>query len=166
MNVDIDALKSGMTKLGDLSTSLEKQKTELTEQVAGTKEEVIGKAEFLKELIEKHKEKILVELDKKERKAISHLEELNDEAKQRRSFMETVKLYSEELVKKGTVGDIARDTNALHKRTEELVKVEPIECARNNIDGLVIKFTASSVLEETANAVGDISYAGELLNDF
>ena len=140
---------------------MEKQKEDLIKQVDETEEEVIKKAEELKEMIECHKQLLLHELGIKKRNAVKHLEKLNKEVKQHTSFMEVVKVYTEEVSKNGTTGDIARDSDVLRSRTDDLVKLELIERARNNVDCLVIKFTPSTLLSTgLSNVVGEIDFKG------
>ena len=162
MHSDIDSLKLGMATLSDMSSSLEKQKSDLIKQVAETEDEIIKKADWLKELIETHKQKLIYELGTKKRKAVKHLENQDDDVTRRRSCMERVKAYTEEVTKKGTAGDIARDSSMLHERSEELTMLESVKEARRNIGGLAMKFTESSLLSgETVNAVGEINFTGD-----
>ena len=162
VNADTESIDSGIVALGEISSSLEKQKTEFVGQVADTEDEVIKRAEGLQELIENHKLRLLSELAAKKHKAVTYLEELNDDVKRRRSGLEIVKLYTEELSKRGTAGDIARDMFMLQDRTKELTMLETLKRAQINIGGLAIKFTESSLLsDETKNTVGKINFIGE-----
>ena len=164
ITTDIGCVTAAVSKLREMSSSVKEQKDDFVRKMSETEEEVIRKAEELKQLIECQKTTLLDGLSVKKRDIVKQLENIGHEIEQQVSFMESVKKYGEELSNKGSASDIARESNVIHCRVEELLKVENIEKSRDDIHFIDVKFMSSTlIINCKENVIGnfDISIVGK-----
>jgi len=91
---------------------------------------------------------------RKERNA--QLDSVVGEIEQHVSFVESMVTYTEQLRDKGTAGDVAQQTNALHMRVEELLKLDVSRQAVNNLDAVDVMFTPAAWPSHGSRVVGEI----------
>jgi hypothetical protein len=152
MTTDVTSLAEGVAKLGEMLASVEQQKEKFVEEIAETEDAIVHKAEEAKQRIEHDKQTLLSELETRKSEILKQLNHLSHEVTQQMSLMENLKKYTEELVKKGAAGDIARETSMLQNRAKELLELDVLERSRNNMYSIDVNFTAST--SDVDNMVG------------
>ena len=101
-----------------LDYTVEKFETE-TEEVKST---ICAKADDLKREIERQKDALLTELETTQKERLKQTHHLMQDVQQHMLLLRSLKQYTEELCDNGSVVDIARETDKLHERSQELVK--------------------------------------------
>jgi len=157
MTADVGNMTEGLDKLREMLANVEQQMQDLVKIVDETERTIEKKAEELKLLIDRNKQTLINELTVKKGEVGKQLENLTQEIKQQISFIENLKRYSDELLKKGAAGDVARETSVLHDRVEELLQFDAIEKSRNSMYSFDVKFTESTVITNSSNMIGDIN---------
>jgi len=66
------------------------------------------------------------------------------EIEQHLSFVESMVTYTEKLRDKGTASDVAQQTNAMHIRAGELMKLDAVHRAIDNLDSRDVMFTPAT----------------------
>jgi hypothetical protein len=159
MAVEINSLDDAAGKLRRMIQSIEREKKDLAEHMSDTEKKINKAADSLKQLIDRHKQSLLDELAGKAREFSAQLDRLNNDILRHISSTENLKRYSEELARKGTPKDIARDAEALHSRAAELVQFEAIRQLRSSMDSIDVTFVESTAInaeDNSVNVVGKI----------
>jgi len=80
------------------------------------------------------------------------------EIEQYLSFIESMVTYTEQLRDKGTASNVAQQTNVLHKRAVELMKLDVVHRAIDNLDSGDVMFTPATWPSQShgSSVVGEI----------
>ena len=109
--------------------------------------------------IERDKQGLLSELRYIKSERIKHVDNLKHDIEQHRSFLTSLKVYTEQLHQKGTPSEIGREVHSLHKRSAELVKQEGAEAALMELGSLSVSLTPLEMPTDrvNSNSIGHIN---------
>jgi len=113
---------------------------EFNRQVDKTEKDICSRVEELKQLFDTEKTNLLKELSAIRTERNKQLNNVVGVIEQHASFVECMVTYTEQLRDKGTAGDVAQQTNALHIRAGELIKLDVIHHAISNLDSRDVTF--------------------------
>jgi tripartite motif-containing protein 2/3 len=112
IKADVISIDGGILKCRKIHESLEKGQTALSQQIRKTEVEIIKKAEQLKQLIDRHKDKLLDELTETRQNTAKQMEHAKQEVRHHLSMLESFNKYTEDVRDKGTTCDVAREANS------------------------------------------------------
>jgi predicted nuclease with TOPRIM domain len=141
---DVVELDRGITECSGWLTELEDRKHELAEAVTKIESEIDERTEALKRLIEDKKTKLKKELDSSSWQEIGSDWRRRTRIEQRRLLMDGLRKYNKELESKGAASDIARQTNALHDSTEELLNLDDLCRLLKDLNESSLTFASSN----------------------
>lgn len=168
---DVTTMADGISKCCEVVNSLETNAKEFAVQIADKRREISERAELLKTAIDRHKQQLVEQLEIIERQRVAEIERVSQDVKERTSVIESCRKYAEELLNKGTTGDVARVASDLHQRAAELLKFEEIQLTVQNLGSVEVNFSPTSISpDDGKNIVGNIkatsSTKGNLQFDF
>jgi len=109
-----------------------------------TERQICDRVDKLKQLIDTEKANLLKDLSTIRAERNKQMNTVVGEIEQHVSFIESMVTYTEQLRDKGTACDVAQQTNALHIRAGELMKLEIIHHANNNLNSRDVTFTPAT----------------------
>jgi len=109
-----------------------------------TEKEICDRVDKLIQLVVTEKTKLLKELSTIRKDRNKEMDIMIGEIEQHVSFVESMVTYTEQLRDKGTAGDVAQQTNALHIRAGELMKLDVIHQAISNLCSDDVTFTPAA----------------------
>jgi len=151
---DAEKTVSGVEKCREMIERLEKEKNDFSEQVAKTEIKIGKKAEQMKQLIDAHKDRLMVELASVKEKRMKEIESLREEIEMRLLSMESYKKYVDEVREKGTACDVARAASGLHDRADELFTFDAIERTLVDLGNGYVTFSSSR--DDICRAIGQL----------
>jgi len=133
-----------------------------------TEKEICDRVDKLIQLVVTEKTKLLKELSTIRKDRNKEMDIMIGEIEQHVSFVESMVTYTEQLRDKGTAGDIAQQTNALHVRAGELMKLDVIHQSITNLHSDDVTFAPATWPAQShgSSVVGNIQKKpshGELL---
>jgi hypothetical protein len=138
--------------------SLENDRQLLTDMCKQLENEICDRAELIRQATERHKLKLLSELDAIKRDRERQIDEMRTPLELRMTSLGGLKAYSQELVNKGTDTDIARETTTLHDRATDLLNFEGVQEDTVAMGTVDVSFAASDVhTEDEVNIVGSVN---------
>jgi predicted RNase H-like nuclease (RuvC/YqgF family) len=153
MTDDMKKLTSAIAKCRKMIEGQQKNKVDFSRKVDEVEKKIYGRYDQLKQLIEREQANLLGELESYKRNRIKQVEIVVKELEQHVSFTESLVNYIQELKNKSTASDIARQTNSLRVRANELQKLDAIQQAVDDLGSADVTFTASTW---STNSSGDI----------
>jgi len=151
MTIDVDKITAGVDKCREMTTRIEKEKSDFIEKVTKAGLEVTEKAEQLKQMIDVHKEKLMSELSSMKRKRMKEIESLHEKIKRQLLSMESYKKDVDEVRQKGTACDIAKAASDLQDRADELLKFDVTERTLDDLGHADVTFSSSNFVTDNAN---------------
>ena len=139
----VDSISNGVEKCGEMLESLQNEKNDFAEQIARKGKQVCAMSEQLRKIIEDNRERLMNELSSMKQKRMEEIESLREEIERQLRSMKSYKKYLEEVRQKGTACDIARTSNGLHDRADELLKFDVIERTLADLGHHDVTFTSS-----------------------
>lgn len=163
MASDQDNLAAGADKRKMTLLSLEIKKRDFGKQVAKAKDEIVAKAEQLKQMIDSHQQKLINELSSVEEKKTKAIDGLREEIERQLSSLEGHRKCLDDVRQKGTTGVIRRLASSLHNRADELLMSDVTEPALADVGHIDVAFTSSDfVLDDASKTLGHLRvYEGE-----
>jgi uncharacterized coiled-coil protein SlyX len=144
MTGDIQNLVATISGCRAVVAEQKKNMVEFNTKIEEVEREISERVDHLKLLLDQEKMKILEELASFKSDRIKEIDNVVEEVQQHVSFAESMVKYIEELQKKGTASDIAQQNIGLHKRAEDLLKLDSIQQAINNLGTVEVVFTAEN----------------------
>jgi predicted nuclease with TOPRIM domain len=155
---DVVELDRGITECSGWLTELEDRKHELAEAVTKIESEIDERTEALKRLIEDKKTRLKKELTAVRGKKLAQIGDVAELITQRRLLMDGLRRYTDELESKGAASDIARQTNALHDSTVELLTFDNIRRHLDELSAECLVFEHPNVLQQNGIVIGKICF--------
>ena len=148
---------AGVEKCREMLQGLVKEMNDFDEQVATAEIEINEKAGQLKQMIDVHKEKLMIELSSMKQKRMKEIQSLRDEIERKLLSVESYKKYVDEVRQKGTACDIARVASGLHDRADELLMFDVIERTMADLGHADVTFTSSDfVIDDVSETLGKL----------
>jgi DNA repair exonuclease SbcCD ATPase subunit len=127
--------------------------TEFVDQVQKVEEDIVNKAEEIKNLIDQHKQQLIDELQATRSDQERHAGNVHRSIEERMTKMTEMRKYLNEQRTTSTLGDIGREMEALHSSTAELTNLDVIQTAVTDLASYNVIFRAS---EAKDNFVGKV----------
>lgn len=157
MTADANRLEEGLRKCGELLKGLDADKQRLSDQATRTALAICDRANHLHAETERQKVKLLNELSLNIQGRNKTVDGVRKEIEMRLTLLEGLKTYTEELASKGTPCDVARETEVLRNRTEELLNLDAIHRTLNDVGSIEIQLTPSVLSDgNNGNIVGKV----------
>jgi len=126
MTVDIKNMRDTVVMCRNLIKGRKDYQVEFNRKLDVTEKEICHRVDLLKHLIDTEKTHLLKELMEIRTGRNKQMNTVVGEIKQYLSFIESMVTYNEQLRDKGTASDVAQQTNALHVRAGELMKLDVV----------------------------------------
>jgi len=117
---------------------------EFNRQMDKTEKDISSCVDKLKQLIDTEKANLLKELSAIRTERNKQLRNVVGVIEQHVSLVECMVTYTEQLRDKGTASEVAQQTDALHMRAGELMKLDVIHQSINNLDSRDVTFTPAT----------------------
>jgi hypothetical protein len=124
MKNDVDNLNETMRKCEDALKEHERNKDDFNKAVEEMEKEIIDRAEKLKKEIDLEKQKLLEELASRKAERMKEMKQVTENIERHMSFVMSLAKYTEELREQGSASDVAQQERSLHKRADELTKID------------------------------------------
>jgi len=157
MKTDVRYVANDVDKCGQKLQQLATEKKDFHQQVSKSEKKIREKTKQLKQMIDRHEEVLLTELDSIKMKRTKEIEAACDEVKCQLATRESYKKNVHEILEKGTACDIARAANGLHERAEELLKSDVTQRTVADLGHAFIRFKSSNLVADDANkTIGEL----------
>jgi hypothetical protein len=134
------------------------KRREIDKQFIKVEKDVIAQADQLKATIENHKQQLLAELNVLRTGKFKEIDNSDSELTQDKALIESFVKYKEELLKKGSNSDIARQSRDLQARSTELKQMCAKDC-NTVLQDTVVSFESAEILSKgNTNVVGTICH--------
>jgi hypothetical protein len=157
---NISQLECGVDCLAYSLSTLQTERRDIVDQFVEVEAKVCSRADELKSLIERHKQQLIEELTKLKADRLKEIDTLVHDATQNKALIESLKKYSEELLKKGSDGDIAREIKLMHLRVEEMRQFYESDSTKTSPDTNMKFLSSGTKLDTSCNTVGRLEIAG------
>jgi hypothetical protein len=157
MTSDMKRMVGSLEQCRELMKKQKKRKTEFIDEVDKVEREICEQVERMKQRIDREKQTLMKELEVFKRDRVKLIDRMVGETEQHAAFIESLMKYTEELRSKGTVGDVTQQTSSLHNRAEELMRLDAIQQAMDDIRSLDVSFTATTPQPSGENSVGKVN---------
>jgi hypothetical protein len=132
-------------------------KMEFNSNIDKVEEGICERADQLKQLIDQEKQILVEELTSCKRDRFKQIDNVIEQLEQHVSFAESLVKYAEELKVKGTGVDVVQQTSSVRGRTGELLKLEAIQQAVNNLGSIDIAFIVTDwTMQSRTNIIGKV----------
>ena len=156
MAEDTDKLTHSVGLLEEKLEKLDNVKKCLVNNIQNVESEICQKADELKATVECHKQQLLDEVAQIKTNRMKEIENLSAEISHCKSLVESFKTYCDELAKKGSPSDIAREANKLHGKAAEMVKLNEKHLLASDDSVKVHLQSLSNLWTDVKNVVGEI----------
>jgi ASC-1-like (ASCH) protein len=158
---NISQLGRSMYHLTDWLSTFRTKRQEIVDLFNKAEAELCSWTDELKSIIERHKRQLINQLTEAKAEKLKEIDTLVHDTTQNKTLIESLEKYSEELLKKGSDGDIARDVKLMNLRVEEMRQFYELESVKT-IPTVFIKFVPSGTkLDTSCNTVGRLDIAGK-----
>ena len=140
MKSDTDKITELLEKTAGVLPRFEEEKNDLVNRFAGVEGEINTAADRLIAAVERHRTKLLSEVESIKLQRVDHLETLEQEVEQRVAALQSLKRYSETLLSVGNACDVTRSANSLRDRAEELMMFDVISHVDSSLPSPNINF--------------------------
>jgi len=163
MKTDVSGVANDDDKCQETLDKLTTEKKDFHQQVSKSEEEIRKKTKQLKQMIDRHEELLLMELDSIKMKRTKEIEAAYDEVECQLAARESYKKYVHEILEKGTACDTARAANGLHDRAEDLLMSDVTQRTVDDLGRAFITFKSSNVVDDDAKkTIGELQF-GKLI---
>jgi len=152
---NIDEMTASIGRCDETLEALQSKRTSFLDQVRKVETEICERADRLKAAIDEGKQKLVAELYEMKTSREKQMDTLDAEIAQSKSFLESLKKYANELMKKGTASDVTRQADSVRRRTDTLGNTTTIEYSWNELSIVDITFTQSSVITDSVG-IGEV----------
>jgi DNA-binding protein H-NS len=140
-----------------LAKNVEKYEKDINLQVSKCQIDICDKANELIELINRSRQEMLDELAREKRERATEIGRIKNELQKHISFVESMRMYNEELASRGTAVDLARETRARLRRSDELRSCDAVVAELKDFTPVTFAFEPlTSVTSIDDLAVGEI----------
>ena len=124
---DVKLISGVIDSCANSRSGISSERQQFIEQIDQIEQQVHNKAEEFKRAIDRQKETHLSELKTVKEERLRHVDRVTYDIEQHMSLLKSLKQYSEELCRNGAASDIGRETQSLHQRTNELLKLGDLQ---------------------------------------
>jgi len=156
MTGDIKNMRDTLATCHSLIKGSKDYKVGFNRKLDATHKEICDRVDTLIQLFSIEKAKFLIKLSAIRTERNKQLDNMVGEIEQHVSFVESIVAYTEQLRDKGTAGDVAQQTNTLHIRAGELMKLDVIHQAINDLDAGDVTFTPATWPSHGSREVGEL----------
>ena len=161
MKSNISQLEDGVKCVVDSLSTIQSVRQQIVVQCEKVEAEVCARADELHSIIERHKQQLVEQITKVKEEKLKEVDTLLHEVTQNKVLMESLRKYSEELLKKGSDGDIAREVKLMNERVVEMRRLFERESVRTTA-AVVVKFVRSDTeLDTCCNTIGSLELSGK-----
>ena len=157
---NIVALTDRIERCETMKNGLEKYKSDFVAEMQSVERRVCEKAEELKQAIERQKVTLLDDLQAAKKECLKQVEHVSIEIEQQVSLLSNLRRCTEELCYTTTLAEIGSTTDSLDARTSELLKIEELQLAMQEVTAFRVSFEEDESLQQ--EAFGNIEYHGTL----
>jgi RING-type zinc-finger/B-box zinc finger len=162
MTCDIGRMTESISKCREMLSLQEQQKRDFIYSLDGIEKEICKRVEQLKKIIDFEQRVLMQEIELRKKERAKQIQHVIEEIEQHISFANSLIKYTEEIRDKGTASDIAQQKNALHNRTDELIKLDNISREVNGLGLMKLKFEAATVpVMSSEKLVGQVHWQCE-----
>jgi len=158
MTGDIKNMRDTVVMCRNLINGRKDYQVEFNRELDVIEKEICDRVDKLKQLIDTEKANLLKELLAIRIEQNKQMNTVMGEIEQHLSFVGSMVTYIEQLRYKGTASDVAQQTNALHKRAGDLMKLDVVHRAIDNLDSGDVMFTPATWPSQShgSSVVGEI----------
>jgi hypothetical protein len=142
---DVEKMVEATTRCRDLLDEQERNKREFSSVSDEIERAISKRVEQLKEGIDLEKRRLLEDLEIRKKYRLKQIQLVIEDIEQHMLLSNSLIIYSEELISKGSIGDIAQQKTAVHDRAAELIKLDNIHQSVNDLGTLKVKFEAAKI---------------------
>jgi transketolase len=124
MKNDIKNMNETLRKCDDALKEHGKNEDYLNKAVEEMEKQIIDRAEKVKKEIDLEKQKLLEELASRKAERMKKIKQVTENIERQKLFVMSLGKYTEELREQGSASDVAQQEGTLHKRADELTKVD------------------------------------------
>jgi RING-type zinc-finger/B-box zinc finger len=159
MTHDVQKMAEFISKCREMLKKQEQQKKDFSSVLDGIEKEICKRIKQLKKIIDSEKLVLMQEIEAKRKERTKQIQHVVENVEQHISFATSLIKYTEEIRDKGTASDIAKQRNALHARTDELIKLDDINQEINGLGLLKVKFEAAKMpVTSSEKLVGQVHW--------
>jgi hypothetical protein len=139
--------------------SLENDKTLFSNRIGEIETEVCKKAQQLHDVIERHKQVLLNELDEIKKNRNKEVDNVRSEIEQHTSMVASLQIYMKQMNQKGSACDVVREANSLKSRFSELLnEATTVEKSMESLGSVDVSFAPEdSKWKDDFNAIGKVT---------
>ena len=156
MTEDIENMVYTVARCREVIKKEEMNKEKFNSKVKNIEREICDRAEKLKQLIDKDKLSLLKELEIFKGERNKQMNTVVEEIEQHVSFVESLRTYTEQLIDKGRSADVTQQKDLLQNRADELMKMDEIQRAVNELGFVDVTLTAAVWSMSSGDILGKI----------
>jgi cell division septum initiation protein DivIVA len=149
-------LGDGVNRLTDSLSTFQTNRHQLLDQFNEVEREICSKADTLQSMIEHRKQQLIAELTQVKAEKLKEADAIVNEVTHNKVLIESLKKYNEELLRKGSNGDIARETKFLNIRIAKAKQFYKCEKPIFTPDTSVMFVSSDATQETSFIAVGKL----------
>ena len=157
MTGDIKNMVDTVARCREVVKGEQRKKEKFNNKVKEIEREICDRADKLKQLIDQEKSNLLKELAIFNEERNKQMNNVVEEIEQHVSFVESLRTYTEQLRDKGRSGDVTQQRSTLQDRADELMKLDAIQRAVNELGSVDVTFTAATWPTSNGDILGKIS---------
>jgi hypothetical protein len=145
MTQDVGKLNESIFIGREMLKAQERHKKDFSSMLDGIAKEICERVEQLKNNIDSQKRVLMQEIDTRRKERTKQIQHVIEDIEQHILFTTKLIKDTEEIRDKGTAKDIVQRSSALHKKADELAKLDNIKQEVNNLGSLQVKFEAAKM---------------------
>jgi tripartite motif-containing protein 2/3 len=145
MTQDIEGTLETIARCRDILNAQQEDKVEFCCIVDGVENEINKCADFLKNVIDAERSKLLEDLRVLKTERLKQIQHVIEDIEQHASFADSFVKYAEELIYKGSDSDIASQRCALRRRAVQLTELGDIQRKIDKLGSAVIEFEPANI---------------------
>ena len=163
MKTDVSGVANDVDKCQEMLKQLTTEKNDFHQQVSKSEEEIREKTKQLKQMLDRHEELVMTELNSINVKRTKEIEAAYEEVECQLAERESYKKYVHEILEKGTACGIARAANGLHDRAQELLMSDVTQRTVDDLGHAFITFESSNLVNDYAERTLGKLQCGKLI---
>ena len=161
MSADIKVASGVVDNCISTTNMISSDRQTFIEQIEKTEQAICNRAEELKRAIDCQKLNFVSELMVIKQERLKHVGQVTYDLEQHVSLLKTLNQRTEELFDSGSGVDIAREKYSLHERNNELLKINYLQRAVDDLGSVAVSFAASFDNDDMISRYGRIDVKKE-----
>ena len=160
---DIEKTNEMFLQVNEQSGNLDKVFTDFEHDTKETEAQIVRRGDEIKQLVDKHIQSLLQELNEEKTRKIKEFENAKEELQVQKMSLESFMKYSQKVLDKAIPSDIACFATELRTRAENLTKMKIVSVGKQ----VKVSFIPSdlNMFTDGRNIVGTTSFSGKILGD-